>query len=120
MRQLGLRVEILFNILFLTAVAMLVLGIIAFKVTERFALQGEISGAESKIAAFEALYRKNGDMQTAIEFLKSVLDPGAWAVISDGKKGGMFSTDSGRKGRLPDPAVLHVMNTGRTVVEIEG
>ncbi|HEX3034679.1 MAG TPA: ATP-binding protein [Thermodesulfobacteriota bacterium] len=120
MRQLGLRVEILFNILFLTAVAMLLLGIIAFKVTERFALQGEISGAKSKIAAFEALYSKNGDIQTGIDFLKNVLEPGAWGVISDGKQRSVFHTDSNRNGNPTDPTILHVMKTGRTVIDIEG
>lgn len=122
MRQLGLRVEILFNILFLTAVAMLLIGIIAFKVTERFALQGRIDGTRSIISAFEALYSENGDVETGIGFLKSVLEPGAWGVISDGEKRRLFHTGSAKSEpkSITEPIILDAMKSGRTAIDIEG
>lgn len=121
MRQIGLRVEILFNILFLTAVAMFLIGIIAFKVTERFALQGKIEGVESIIAAFDSLYAKEGNLESGMTFLKDVLEPGAWGVIAGDEKRSVFHTDSTRPPiSITDPLIIEVMKTGRQTVDIEG
>src|ERR1700756_5069485 len=123
MKQIGLRVEILFNILFLTAVAMFLIGIIAFKITERFALQGRIDGAKSIIAAFESLYAKDGDVQNEFHSLKDVLEPGAWVVIWDRGRTSVFHTDSDQSQsakNITDPIILEVMKTGETIVDVEG
>ncbi|MGH7793049.1 MAG: hypothetical protein ACREOB_12115, partial [Thermodesulfobacteriota bacterium] len=114
MRQIGLRVEILFNILFLTAVAMFLLGIIAFKVAERFALQGKIEGVESIIAAFDSLYAKEGNLEDGIDFLKDVLEPGAWGVVADDQNRTVFHADSTQPpAGLTDPLIIEVMKTRR-------
>jgi methyl-accepting chemotaxis protein len=121
MRQTGLRVEILFNVLFLTAVAMFLIGIIAFKITESSALQGKIEGAKSIIAAFESLYNREGDVQNEFDSLKDVLEPGAWIVISDRQKTSVFHTDSDQPARnITDPIILEVMKTGETIVDVVG
>jgi signal transduction histidine kinase len=121
MRQIGLRVEILFNILFLTAVAMFLIGIIAFKVTERFALQGKIEGVESIIAAFDSLYSKEGNLESSINFLKDVLEPGAWGVVADDQKRTVFHTDSAQPPvGITDPLIIEVMKTRRQTVNVEG
>jgi signal transduction histidine kinase len=121
MRQLGLRAEILFNILFLTAVAMFLLGIIAYKVTERFALQGKIEGVKSVIAVFESLYAKENNIEGGIEFLEDVLEPGAWGVIADNQGRRFFNTNSDKPAvSTTDPLIIEVMKTGRTAVDIEG
>jgi len=121
MRQIGLRAEILFNILCLTAVAMFLVGIIAFKVTERFVLQGRIEGVKSIIAVFGSLYAKDGDMERGIDFLKDALEPGAWGVIADSQRRIVFHTGSGRTdGSITDPLIIEVMKSGRTVVDVEG
>ena len=121
MRQIGLRLEILFNILFLTAVAMFLIGIIAFKVTERFALQGKIDGAKSIIAAFESLYAKDGDLESRFDLLKDFLEPGAWMVISDRQTRRVFHADSTKEVKnIADPLILEVMKTGRPKVNFEG
>lgn len=121
MRQTGLRVEILFNVLFLTAVAMFLIGVIAFKITESSALQGKIEGAKSIIAAFESLYKRGSTVQNELDSLKNVLEPGAWIVISDGQKTSAFYTDSdhSKKG-ITDPMILEVTKTGETIVNVEG
>ena len=121
MRQIGLRLEILFNILFLTAVAMFLIGIIAFKVTERFALQGKIDGAKSIIAAFESLYAKDVDLESRFDLLKDFLEPGAWMVISDRQTRRVFHADSTQEVKnIADPLILEVMKTGRPKVNFEG
>ncbi len=121
MRQIGLRVEILFNILFLTAVAMFLLGIIAFKVTERFALQGKIEGVQSIITSFDSLYGKDGNFESGISFLKEVLEPGAWGVIATDQKRTVFNTDSSNgAASITDPLLIEVMKTRRQTVEVEG
>jgi len=94
MRQIGLRTEILFNILFLTAVAMLLIGIIAFIVTGRSAVQGKVEGVKSIITAFNTIYTQDGDIKNGINFLKEVLGPGSWGVIFEKQNGRTsFSTD---------------------------
>jgi two-component system NtrC family sensor kinase len=121
MRQIGLRVEILFNVLFLTAVAMFLTGIIAFKITENSALQGKIEGAKSIIAAFESLYNRDGDARNEFDSLRDVLEPGTWIVISDRQKTSAFHTDSDQPLKsITDPIILEVMKTGETIVDVEG
>jgi signal transduction histidine kinase len=121
MRQVGLRTEILFTVLFITAVAMFLIGIIAFKITERFALQGKIEGVRSVIAAFEALYAKDSNVENSVNFLKDALEPGAWGVIADDHARSVFYTDSTKSvGSVTDPLILEVMKTGRTAIDLEG
>lgn len=121
MRQTGLRIEILFNVLFLTAVAMFLIGIIAFKITESSALQGKIEGAKSIITAFESLYKRGNNVQNELDYLKNVLEPGAWIVISDSHKTSAFYTDSDHSGKgITDPMILEVTKTGKTIVNVEG
>jgi signal transduction histidine kinase len=100
---------------------MFLIGIIAFKITERFALQGKIDGAKSIIAAFESLYTQDDSIKSGISFLKGVLEPGAWIVVSDRRKTSVFNTDSDRSAKnVTDPLILEVMKTGETIVKIEG
>lgn len=121
MRQTGLRIEILFNVLFLTAVAMFLTGIIAFKITENSALQGKIEGAKSIIAAFESLYNRDSDIRNEFDSLRDVLEPGTWIVISDRQKTSTFHTDSDQPAKsVTDPIILEVMKTGETIVDVEG
>ncbi|HXG30242.1 MAG TPA: ATP-binding protein [Thermodesulfobacteriota bacterium] len=121
MRQIGLRAEILFNILFLTAVAMFLVGIMAFKVTERFALQGRIDGIKSIISVFVSLYAKDSDMERGISFLKDALGPGAWGVIADTQRRVVFYTGPDRAEKsTTDPLIIEVMKSGRTVVDVDG
>lgn len=121
MRQVGLRAEILVNILFITAVAMFLIGVIAFKVTERYAVQGKIESVDTIIRAFEGSYLRNNDMKGGIEFLKDALSPGAWGIVSGNGERVYFST-TGTKGggRGGDPLVLESMRTGNRLTEIEG
>ncbi|MER3445870.1 MAG: hypothetical protein C4291_03100 [Candidatus Dadabacteria bacterium] len=121
MRQTGLRVEILFNVLFLTVVAMFLIGIIAFKITESFALQGRIEGAKSIIAALESLYNRDGNIQNEFNSLKDILEPGTWIAIIDMRKTSVFHTDSDYSDKgITDPIILEVMKTGETIVDVEG
>lgn len=121
MRQIGLRAEILVNILFITAVAMFLIGIIAFKVTEKFAVQGKIESVDTIITALEGSYLMNGDIEGGIEFLKGSLNRGGWGVISGRGERVYFSTDGGRyEGGGGDPLILRAMRTGSRVTEIVG
>ncbi|HET7289015.1 MAG TPA: hypothetical protein VFJ67_01150, partial [Thermodesulfobacteriota bacterium] len=121
MRQIGLRAEILVNILFITAVAMFLIGVIAFKVTERFAVQGKIESVDTIIKAFEGSYLRNNDIEGGLEFLKGALTPGAWGVVSGNGERVYFSTAGGKdEGRKGDPLVLESMRTGSRVTEVEG
>lgn len=121
MRQIGLRAEILVNILFITAVAMFLIGIIAFKVTERFAVQGKIESVDTIIAALEDSYLKKNDIAGGIGFLKGALNPGAWGVIAVSGKRVFFRTSDGQnEGSETDPLILEAMRTGSRVTEIEG
>ncbi|MBI4228486.1 MAG: hypothetical protein HY693_02065 [Deltaproteobacteria bacterium] len=122
MREIGLRAEILINILFLTAVGMLLLGIIAFIVTGRSALQGKINGIKSTITAFNTIYSNESDIEKGINFLKDVLGPGSWGMITDknGKRT-TFNTDSKNNFRVSaDPRILEVMKSGETIIDVDG
>ncbi len=121
MRQIGLRAEILVNIIFITAVAMFLIGVIAFKVTERYAVQGKIEGVDTLITALEGSYLRNGDIEGGIEFLKGSLNRGGWGIISWKGERVYFSTDGGRnEGGEGDPLMLRSMSTGDRVTEIAG
>jgi len=122
MRQIGLRTEILFNILFLTAVAMLLIGIIAFIVTGRSAVQGKVEGVKSIITAFNTIYTQDGDIKNGINFLKEALGPGSWGVIFEKQNGRTsFSTDPSQNiENTADPRILEVMKTGDTLIDVEG
>ncbi|MDA2920238.1 ATP-binding protein [Desulfobacterota bacterium AH_259_B03_O07] len=122
MRQIGLRAEILFNILFLAAVAMLLIGIIAFIVTGRSAVQGKAEGVKSIIRVFNAIYTQEGDIKNGINFMKEVLGPGSWGVIVDKRNERIFfSNDSSQTlENTSDPRILEVMKTGDTLIDVEG
>ncbi len=121
MRQIGLRAEILVNILFITAVAMFLIGIIAFKLTERFALEGKVESTKSIITALEESYFEKNDIEGGIEFLKEVLNPGAWGVIAGGNERIPFSTsDAAGPENKTDPLILEALHSGNTLVDIEG
>lgn len=121
MRQIGLRAEILVNILFITAVAMFLIGIIAFKLTERFALQGKVEGIRSIITAAEESYFTDNDIEGGIEFLKEVLNPGAWGVIARGNERTLFSTSEYKGGEgKTDPLIMQSLTSRDTIVDIDG
>lgn len=121
MRQIGLRAEILVNILFITAVAMFLIGVIAFKVTERYALQGKVEGVDTMITALEGSYLRNNDIEGGIEFLKGELDPGGWGIIAGNGERFLFSTTGGKGGGSgTDPLMLEATRAGRRVTEIDG
>ena len=121
MKQTGLMAEILFNILFITAIAMFLIGIIAFKVTERFAIQGQIESLKSIIKVYEQTYSRAQKPQSGIQFLKDALKPGAWGVISVSGERILFSTDRNNiTGNRSDPMVLQALNSRSPVIEIEG
>ena len=122
MKQIGLRTEILFNTLFLTAVGMILLGFVAFVITGRSALRGEVEGIKSIITAFSSLYFRYESPAEGIHFLKDALGPGSWGVIVDRQKGRFaFQSDDNKKvENQGDPLILDVMKTGETVVEVEG
>ena len=122
MREIGLRAEILINILFLTAVAMLLLGIIAFIVTGRSALQGKINSVRSTLAGFDSLYANEADMEKGINFLKDVLGPGSWGIITE-KNGKRITFNAEPKSNLgvsADPRILEVMKSGETIIDVDG
>ncbi|MEW6143695.1 MAG: ATP-binding protein [Thermodesulfobacteriota bacterium] len=121
MRQIGLRAEILVNILFITAVAMFLIGVIAFKVTERYAVQGKIDGVDIMITALEGSYLRNNDIEGGMEFLKGALDPGGWGLIAGDGERFYSSTTGGKSGEgSGDPLILEAMRTGSRVTEVEG
>ncbi|MFI5323752.1 MAG: hypothetical protein ACHQ6U_09530, partial [Thermodesulfobacteriota bacterium] len=121
MRQIGLRAEILVNILFITAVAMFLIGIIAFKVTERFAVQGKIENVNAIITALEDSYLIKNDVEGGARFLERALNPGAWGMIADLSQRIYFSTSAGKnQASKTDPLILQSMRTGNRVTEIEG
>lgn len=120
-RQTGLRAEILVNIMLITAAAMFLIGIIAFKLTERSAVEGNINGVKAVIAALEGSYLKNGDLTGGAEFLKGVLNPGAWGIIELGGRRVYFDTGkSGEAEARTDPLLLQARTSGNTVVGFEG
>lgn len=121
MRQVGLRFEILVTIIFLIAVSMLLIGVVAFQVTERFAIQGKIEGVKAVIAAFEGMYVRGFSVKEGIGFLQATLEEGAWGVIADSKGKVVFGFDSEYRDRsINDPLILEALKTGKTLVHLEG
>lgn len=121
MRQTGLRTEILVNIIFITAVAMFLIGIIAFKITERSALGGNIEGLKSIISALEGSYLKKNDVAGGVGFLKEALNPGASGVLDYGNERVYFSTSGIEGDRAEsDALLLQAEVSGNTVIEVEG
>jgi signal transduction histidine kinase len=120
-RQVGLSLEILFTILFITAVAMFLISLIAFNVMEQFALKGKTEGLKSVIQTFENVYYKSGDTSDGIKFLESTLEKGSWGIIADDRKRAVFTTLSNHsKINVTDPLILEVMRTGETILELKG
>lgn len=100
---------------------MFLIGIIAFKVTERFALQGKIDSVKSIVTALENSYLEKNDIDGGIGFLKKVLDPGAWGAVAIGDERLSFSTSeaAGKESRS-DPLILEAGRAGHAVFDIEG
>jgi len=120
-QQVGLSLEILFTILFITAVAMFLISMIAFNVMERIALDGKIEGLKSIVNAYEKIYFEKGKMKEGAKFLESTLEYGAWGVVSNNKNRVVFSTINNRnKISVTDPIILEVKRTGNTVIELKG
>jgi len=120
-RQTGLRAEILVNIILITAAAMFLIGIIAFKLTERSAVEGDINGVKAVISALEGSYLTKGDLGGGAEFLERVLNPGAWGIIELGGRRVYFDTRSaGDEEPKTDPLLLEAVTAGDTVIGFEG
>jgi len=121
MRYTGITAEILINILFITAVAMFLIGIIAFKVTERVALQGKIDSVKSLTGAIENSYFRKNDIEGGVEFLKEALPEGALAVVSANDGSVISGTSTADKiARKSNPLITEALSSGETAIEIEG
>ncbi len=121
MRYTGITSEILINILFITAVAMFLIGLIAFKVTERIALQGKIDNVKSLTSAIEKSYFKENDIEDGIEFLKEALPEGAWMVVSTNEGSIISGTSTADKiAAKSDPLIARALTSGEIAVDIEG
>ncbi len=121
MRQIGLRVEILFNLLLITAVAMFFIGIISFKVVEGYALRGKVDSTKAVIRSFKSFYSTNRDLNKAVEFLSDVLEPGAWGVVSDSRTRVSFEVgETDKPEHITDPIIMDVIHNGSTVINEEG
>ncbi len=122
MRYTGITAEILINILFITAVAMFLIGIIAFKVTERVALQGKVQSVKSLTGAIEQSYFRENDIEGGVEFLREALPEGAWAVVlaNDGTVISGTST-ADRIAAMSDTLIAHqALTSGEIAIDIEG
>jgi two-component system, NtrC family, sensor kinase len=121
MRYTGITAEILINILFITAVAMFLIGIIAFKVTERVALQGKVQSVKSLTGAIERSYFRENDIEGGVEFLREALPEGAWAVVSanDGTVISGTSTADRIAGKS-DTLIAQALTSGEIAIDIEG
>jgi len=120
MRRIGLRVEILVNLLFLTAVAMLLLGIIAFKITEGFVLRGKIDSAKIVADSFEAVYTQEKSVTKAISYLTKVLEPGARGFIAYGERKIEFNLGaSSEPETVSEEEIREVMRTGNPLVKVQ-
>lgn len=121
-QQVGINFEILFTIIFINAVAMFLISIIAFNVLERIALDGKADRLESLISTFENIYYKPGNVKQGIEFLENTLEKGAWGIFADGSNRMQFRKDQADSSKLPttDPLILEVMRTGSAVKQLKG
>lgn len=100
---------------------MFLIGVIAFKLTERSAVEGNVNGVKAMIAALEGSYLKSGDLSGGAAFLKSALNPGAWGIIELGGKRVYFDTRrDGEAEPKTDPLLLQAVTTGDTVIGFEG
>ena len=121
-KQVGINFEILFNIIFINAVAMFLISIIAFNVLERIALEGKADRLESLISTFENNYYKPGNVNQGIDFLENSLEKGARGVFADSRNRLAFQTGKGDSINLTttDPLILEVMRTGDEVKQLKG
>lgn len=121
-QQIGINFEILFTIIFINAVAMFLISIIAFNVLERIALDGKADRLESLISTFENNYYKPGNVNQGIDFLENTLEKGAWGIFADGRTRMAFQRGKGDTNNLTktDPLILEVMRTGDAVKQLKG
>jgi signal transduction histidine kinase len=121
MREIGLRAEILFNFLILTAASMLLFGFISFKITEAFALRSKIEATRSVIKSFEVMYAGEKDLGKAARFLSEALGSDSWGfILRDGERVSWGVDGEYAKEGLADPSATQALSTGGSVVEIEG
>jgi len=121
MRYTGLTAEILINILFITAVAMFLIGIIAIKVNERIALEGNVESVKSLAAALEDTYFRQNDIEGGVGFLKKALNPGSSVAIIANDSGILLNRSSGDIiSSTTDPLIKEALSSGETAVDIEG
>ena len=121
MRQIGLRLEILFNIILLTAAAMVLIGLIALRITEGYALREKINSTKNTIRSFEYAYSVNKDLKAGVEFLKQSLEPGSWGVVYNRKETINFTVGNPDKPEFNiDPLYFETLRTGETIVDVEG
>ena len=121
MRYTGLTAEILINILFITAVAMFLIGIIAIKVNERIALEGNVESVKSLAAALEDTYFKQNDIEGGVGFLKKALNPGSSVAVAVNDSGILLNRSSGDIiSSTTDPLIKEALSSGETAVDIEG
>ncbi len=121
MRYTGITSEILINILFITAVAMFLIGLIAFKVTERIALQSKVQNVKSLTGAIEKSYFRENDIEGGVEFLKEALYEGAWAVVSANDGTIISGTSTADKiTAKSDPLITEALTSGEIAIDIEG
>jgi predicted 3-demethylubiquinone-9 3-methyltransferase (glyoxalase superfamily) len=118
MQQIGLSAEILVDILFLTAVAMFHLSIIAFKMTERFVVDGKIESINTVVTAFEVSYLTKNDREAGAEAAgrqKAILLMTAEFEL-EGQK---FTALNGGPHSTFSPAISFVVNC-ETQEEVDG
>ncbi len=121
MKKLGLTIEILFNTILIVALAMFLIGIIAFKVSEKYAIEGKVDSVKSIINAFENSYLKSNNIEGGIDFLKNSFNKGTWGAIAIDDKRYSFETGTqGDKVNRQDPMILSVLISNNNLLEIEG
>ncbi len=121
MKRVGLRFEVLMNLLLLTAVAMFLLGFISYKITEGFVLKGRIDTVRSMAQSFAAVIAASGDPRRGAELLGTAMEDGAWGYVryrgrETKLKGGGGAGEMTKANLLMQQAVREA----KTVVRIEG
>lgn len=121
MRYTGITSEILLSILFITAVAMFLIGVIAFKVTERVALEGKIESVKSLTSAVESEYFIKNNVMGGIDFIKNALPDGSWALVKT-RDGNVISatSEADKIAGKSDPLIKEALSSNKIAIDIEG
>lgn len=122
MKNFGLRFYILFNIIVISGVGVILLGVISLKITEQFAIKGKVEGTRAIIEAFGANYDSFSNREEGLEFLKNALEPGAWGVVVDNSGRHVFATDGSTvdESKINEPALNMTRNTGEGQISVFG